>query len=446
MIRLQDIDRALLGVVGWAQDYNPARTIDAELCKSESGLTFQAAHPLLTLDNIAATMPDDYLFAYPDWNALYSYVVGQKVRHEGKVWICNKDNTGVEPQLSDFNADFNNDFGSENAGEWVVYPYLSDYLRRNTVDGIHAVVQRFLQDKELTEETKSLLERRAFFDGAARLESIIEPTGKLVGLEIEPVRAMGVTTKIERVGLQMIGATGEVTMYLFHSSLREPVRVLKFDYTNSSGGFQWFVPKEDVFLPYKGVTTDDGGAWYLVYNQDELPRWMRALNIAKDWSRSDCRTCGAIEYIKEISKYIRVSPFKTAVPDGWDESPRMFDNGMLAYTSTVNYGINLEISVGCDLSDFIITQRGIFATAIQKQVAANVLRTVAMNPDVRVNRNQANVTRDQLLYEIDGNPQGRPSGLGYELNLAYKALSLDTRNLDRICLQCNNHGVKYRTV
>lgn len=446
MIRLKDIDSALLHVVGWAEDYNPARAIDADLYKSESGLTFQAAHPLVTLDNIANIMPDDYLFAYPAWNALYSYTVGQKVRHDGKVWICNADCTDVEPALSDFNADFNHDFGNPAAGYWVVYPYLSDYVKRATIDGIHAVVQRFLQDKQLTEETKSLLERRAFFDGAARLESTIEPTGKIVGLEIEPVRSMGVTTKIERVGLQMVGAVGEITMYLFHSSQRKPIRTLVFNYTNTSGGFQWFTPTEEVFLPYRGTSTDDGGAWYLVYNQDELPRWMRALNIAKDWSRSDCRTCGAIEYIKEISKYIRVSPFKTGVPDDWADGPTMFDNGMIAYTNTVNYGINLEISVGCDLSDFIISQRGIFATAIQKQVAANVLRTIAMNPDVRVNRNQVNVTRDQLLYEIDGAPQGRASGIGYELAQAYKALSLDTRNLDRICLQCNNHGVKYRTV
>ena len=90
--------------------------------------------------------------------------------------------------------------------------------------------------------------------------------------------------------------------------------------------------------------------------------------------------------------------------------------------------------------------RAIFATVIQKQVAANVLRTVAMNPDVRVNRNQVNATRDEILYELDGAPTGRASGLGYELKQAYKALSFDTRGLDRVCLQCNNHGVKYRTV
>ena len=124
----------------------------------------------------------------------------------------------------------------------------------------------------------------------------------------------------------------------------------------------------------------------------------------------------------------------------------MFDLGEVSYTNTMNYGMNLEVSVGCDLTDFICQEREMFANVIQKQVAVSVLRTIAMNPDVRVNRNQVNVTRDELLYEIDGTPQGKPSGLAYELKQAYKALSLDTRQLDRICLACNNHGVKYRTI
>ena len=53
----------------------------------------------------------------------------------------------------------------------------------------------------------------------------------------------------------------------------------------------------------------------------------------------------------------------------------------------------------------------------------------------------------QRIQLLEGKtPTGRVSGLVYELSQAYKALSLDTRGLDRVCLQCNNHGVKYRTV
>ena len=438
MIRLQEIQAALLPVVGWQQDYNPQNQIDDALCVSESGLTFQGAHPLCTLGNVRAIMPDDYLYQYPAWNNTTGYAIGAKVKHGGKVWVAKNANTGSEP--------------AANNPDWKEYNPVSDFVRNLTINGINTTVQQFIQLKQLQQETRNLMERRTFFDGAARLAATIDPTGKIVGFEIVPVRAMGVTTKIERIGLQMIGATGTVKLYLFHSSQIAPMREIELTFTNTNGGFQWFTPAEPIYLPYipgvDGNGNDAGGAWFLCYNQNDLPTGMRALNVSKDWSVEPCQTClgGSIESWREMTKYLQVSPFGIHAPADFAEYPEMFDIGQIGYTNTMNYGMNVEISVGCDLTDFIISQRAIFATAIQKQVAANVLRTIAMNPDVRVNRNQVNVTRDEILYELDGNPTGRATGLGYELKQAYKALSIDTRGLDRICLQCNNHGVKYRTV
>lgn len=438
MVRLQDIQTALLPVVGWQQDYNPQQQIDDALCQSESGLTFQGAHPLCTLANVRAIMPDDYFYQYPDWVNSTGYAIGAKVKHNSIVWIAKAANTGSEP------ADGNTD--------WAKYNMVSDYVRQLTINGINTAVQQFIEQKQLTKETRNLLERRTFFDGAARLAATIDPTGKIVGFEIVPVRSMGVTTKIERIGLQMVGGTGTVRLYLFHSSQVAPMRVVDLNFTNTNGGFQWFTPAEPIYLPYipgtDGDGNDSGGAWFLCYNQNELPAGMQALNVSKDWSVEPCQTClgGSIESWRQMTKYLQISPFGIHAPLDFHDYPEMFDIGEIGYTNTMNYGMNVEISVGCDLTDFIISQRHIFATVIQKQVAANVLRTIAMNPDVRVNRNQVNVTRDELLYELDGNPTGRATGLGYELKQAYKALSIDTRGLDRICLQCNNNGVKYRTV
>ena len=431
MIRLQEIQEGLANLVGWEQSYNPQNQIDAKLTESESGLTFQGAHPLVTLENIANIMPDDYLYKYPAWVNSTSYKKGEKVSHSNEIWIALHNNVGSEPTAQ--------------SSDWEVYNMLSDYVADLTRNGINTAIQSFLMRKQLSEETKSLVDHRTFFDGAARLQSIIDPRGKIVGFEIIPVRAMGVTTKIERIGLQMRGAVGDITLYLFHSSQAEPIKTLTFNYTNTSGAFQWFTPEEPVYLPYIGTDTDAGGAWFLCYNQDELPDGMRALNVAKDWSAEPCQTClgGSIEAWKAITKYLQVSPFSISAPEGFTEQPELFDIGTIAYTNTVNYGMNVEVSIGCDLTDFIIQQRNIFATLIQKQVAVNVLRTIAMNPDVRVNRNQVNVTREEILFAVDGPVQGRPSGLAYELEMAYKALAFDTKGLSRICLKCNTRGVSY---
>ena len=317
-----------------------------------------------------------------------------------------------------------------------------------TRNGIAAAIQTFTQIKQLDKETRNLLERKTFFDGAGRIRATLQNNHKLVGFEIVPVRAMGVTAKIEKIGLQMTGGTGVVRMYLFHSSQIAPIKTFDLNFTVTNGGFQWF-PLTDCYLPYISDKNNAGGSWFLCYNQDELPAGMEAINVSKDWSREPCGTCniGSVEVWRELTKYLQVTPFMYHAPETFAEYPGLWDIAQTLYTRTQNYGLNCEITIGCDLTDFVISQRAIFQTVIQRQVAAIALRTLAMNPNVRVNRNQSNASRTDILYELDGNTAGvRPGGLGYDLKKAYEALRIDTQGLDRICLSCNNRGVKYRTV
>jgi hypothetical protein len=432
MIRIPKIVEALQPLVGWQQDYDPQHQIDERLTQSESGLYYQQAHPLLTLENVRAIMPDTFILQYPEWDDATTYEAGKKVRYEEKVYISIEENTGQQPNDSVV---------------WKAFEMASDYLLQQTQAGITQTVQTFLQMKGLLRETKDLLERRTFFDGAGRLTNTQPQQGKLVGFEINPVRSMGVTAKIERVGLQMTGAVGTVRMYLFHSSQADPIKVADLNFTKTNGGFQWF-DMPDWYMPYISKDNNSGGSWYLVYNQNDLPQGMMAVNTTKDWSREPCMTCnpGSVAAWRELTKYLLISPFKTHAYETFSEYPELWDIEDNIYTNTCNYGLNVEVSVGCDLTDFIVDQRMMFATVLQRQVTANLLRTMAMNPDVRVNRNQSNVSQQSILYELDGNPQGRETGLGYDLKKGYEALDLNTRGIDRICLTCRPVGVRYRTV
>lgn len=440
MIRINEICEALKNVCGWEQSYDPAKAIDDNLTQTESGLYFQGAHPLLTLDSMEAIMPDDWGIQYPVWDALTQWKQNKVVQYGNDTngnklfWKAKADNVGEEP--------------TEDSLFWSKYNILSDFLERMTRNGIATAIQTFTQIKQLDKETRNLLERRTFFDGAGRIRATLQNNHKLVGFEIVPVRAMGVTAKIEKIGLQMTGGTGVVRMYLFHSSQIDPIKTFDLNFTVTNGGFQWF-PLTDCYLPYISDKNNAGGAWFLCYNQDELPAGMEAINVSKDWSREPCGTCniGSVEVWRELTKYLQITPFMYHAPETFAEYPELWDIAQTLYTRTQNYGLNCEITIGCDLTDFIISQRQIFQTVIQRQVAAIALRTLAMNPNVRVNRNQSNATRMDILYELDGNTSGvRPGGLGYDLKKSYEALQIDTQGLDRICLACNNRGVRYRTV
>jgi hypothetical protein len=440
MYRLTEIQEAFQGLIGWRQDYDPAKHIDESLTESSSGLYYQDAHPLVTLDNIRAVMPDTWGLQYPAWSETATYEEGTVVSYTAEegakatYWKALQENVGQTP--------------AEGSEYWKQYDIFSDYLQNLTNNGINTTIQTFVQIKQLVNETRNLLERRMFFDGAGRIKATIKNAHKLVGFEITPVRALGVTTKIERIGLQMTGATGIVTMYLFHSSQVDPIKTFELDFTVENGGFQWF-KMEDLYLPYLSDGNNAGGSWYLCYDQDALPMGMEAINVSKDWSREPCGTCniGNVQVWREMTKYLQVMPFTYPAPENFAEYPALWDIAENIYTNTTNYGLNCEVTIGCDLTDFICDQRSLFQTVLQRQVAAIALRQMALNPNVRVNRNQSNVTRMDILYELDGNTSSnRPNGLGYELKKAYEALRIDTQKMSRVCLTCNNHGVKYRTV
>lgn len=441
MYRIKEIQDALLHVCGWEQSYNPKEAIDSDLTRSESGLMFQGAHPLLTLDTMRAIMPDDWGYQYPEWNSRETYSSGTIVQYD-------LNGNGDELYWESIRDNNTNEIPGESVLFWKPYNILSDFLERVTRNGIATAIQTFTQIKQLDKETRNLLERRTFFDGAGRIRATLQNTHKLVGFEIVPVRALGVTAKIEKIGLQMTGGTGIVKMYLFHSSQIDPIKTFDLDFQVKNGGFQWFT-LEDCFLPYISKDNNSGGSWFLCYNQDELPQGMEAINVSKDWSREPCGTCniGSVEVWRELTKYLQVTPFMYNAPETFAEYPGLWDIAYTMYTNTQNYGLNCEITVGCDLTDFIISQRQIFQDVIQKQVAVIALRALAMNPNVRVNRYQSNATRTDILYELDGNTSGvRPGGLGYQLKKAYEALKLDTQGLDRVCLSCNNRGVRYKAV
>lgn len=440
MYRVKDIEDNLLHLVGWRQGLTEDTTIDPQYTDSESGLYFQNAHPLMTLENLLSIMPNTFYDKYKQYNATTNYVrpdIVYTLDNNGvkTYWFCISQ-TAIYGQAP-----------SEGSLYWVKYNPFTLFVEQITRDGITTAIQTFIRQKQLTKETKNVLEHRTLFDGAGRLKATVNNMHKIVGFEIVPVRSYGVSTLINQIGVQIYGAAGTLRVYLFHSSSIIPIAATDIEF-DGSGRMVWNA-NEDFYLPYIDNNINAGGSWYVVYDQDTLPIGAQAINFTKDWSKEPCGSCTGyvdLENWRELTKYVQVSPFQVQKPEGWAQNPILWDVADMCYTTTQNFGLNLNLTVGCDLTYTIYDQRFNFAEVIQKQVAVSALRTMAVNPSVRVNRNQSNVSKNEILYEIDGNTEGRAGGIGEELKQAYKALSLDMKGIDRICLSCNNNGVKYRTV
>lgn len=394
MIRVKDIVTALSSVVGWSTEEGYEQTdlsLDSDLVLSESGLFFQQVHPLLTLRNIAALAPETI-------NAM--------------------------PKGDEKNKAF------------------SSWLRAKTNASISKAILQYCNNKAVDNMSKALLENKVLFDGTSKITDTIKNTESLVGFEIVPIRAKGVTVKINKIGLQFT-QPGDYKLYLIRSGLETPVKVIDLKKATKNS-LEWF-NQEDLFLPYISESGDAGGSWYLVYSQAELPEGSQAINKEYDWSKGPCTWCSRrqLELYKAWSKYIEIHPFKTSIPDSdillWDVSSNL-------YTYTTNYGLNLEISIACDITDFIVEQRLLFKDIIWYQVGSDMLRELAYNPNARTNRFILNASRAEILYELDGDSRStKQSGLVSKLEKAYKAVDLNTRNIDRVCLTCKGTGVKYRS-
>lgn len=448
MVRALDIQEKLLHLIGWEQNYDTSDLkISDALTVSESGLYFQQIHPLLTLQNMSCIAPDFKNMTFEEYNAEKPYSKGNVIKYGSLLYKALQNSTGKQPDIE--------------SEYWVETNPFSEWLESKTKASIQKAISRYCNEKIAQGTYKTLCENRTLFDGTGRLVDVVKNKKNLVGFEIVPIRAKGVTTKINKIGLQFT-EPGEYTLYLMHSSMDAPVKIIKLNKIRKNS-IEWF-SLNDVYLPYQSEDNDAGGSWYLCYFQSELPEGSQAIRKDKDWSKEPCGSCSRKELLAWMawSKYIEVHPFyvnEELINGMQDDFNDDFNNDFSKqpihlwdvennqYTYDNNYGLNLEITISCDITDFIIEQRMLFQDIIAKQVAVDMLREFAYNANVRTNRHSINASRLDILYEVDGDSSSmKKSGLSYQLDMAFKAIKLSTEGIDRVCLPCKNNGIKYRTV
>lgn len=436
MVRIQEIQEGLLHLIGWRQSYDANDGVISEaLTQSESGLYYQDAHPLLTLQNLQSIAPDFSNISYPAHSTEETYAKGVVVTDSDKHYKSLK---AVPEDIQITDTEY-----------WIETNPFSEWLETKTKACITKAISCYVNEKVAKGTYKTLCEKKTLFDGTGRIYDTIKNKNNLVGFEIVPIRAKGVTTKINRIGLQF-SEPGDYTILVMHSSLMEPYYQETFT-KRVGNNIEWFTPSQELYLPYETDEIDAGGSWFICYVQSQLPTGSQAIRKSRDWSKGPCNECSRHEYEtwRIWSKYLEVHPFyvnEELVPVV-DEQVQLWDVENNLYDYSTNYGLNLDITVACDMTDFIIEQRQMFTDYLSKSLAIDFLREFAYNPHVRTNRHSINASRPDILYEIDGDSSSmKKSGLSYQLELASKAIQVSTEGIDRVCLPCVNHGIKYRVV
>lgn len=398
------IKAGFLDLIGWRAEFPgtpPQQPVG--LLTSSSGLYYNDQHPLLTYPNLRSIAPDFSLYTAAAWDIATAYETGDLVTSGGSTWRALQGNTGQTPAEGDY---------------WTEVHFFAEWLKEKTEAGILRAVEDWIAAKFEQRSAKTLLSADRLFPHQAAGREADANEGRLAGIEIIPSTSDNMVLKLHQISLTLTEAQ-TVTVKLYASNQAAPIQSKALTYIEAYTE-QWF--DLDWELPA-------GPVYYVAYSQSAISG--NSVNGLEWWD------------VQDLQKHKRffASPF-TADTDG----TALWNAKQNRYSASTNYGLNLRMSVRCDYTRFLLTQGDVLKGLIAKSVAMGLLRELAYNPQSRVNRNESNISVTQMLYEIDGDSQGRPGGLKAQYEAELKAARFDMENIDRDCLPCRKSGVKYRTV
>jgi hypothetical protein len=296
----------------------------------------------------------------------------------------------------------------------------SEWLKEATEDGITKAISRLLIEKLSSKSAMGILDSKILFDQAGT-RSQYDIDGKMVGVELYIYNRFGVKAKVERIGL-CYDLPCEATIQLWHISQKDPVKTKAVNYTKG-GSVQWFSIDPSFEFHYDSHSDAIGGVWMITVT---VPDGVKAIAAHQS----------PIYY----GRFLRAVPFIT------DKQASMWEISNNDYEQKAA-GFNIHVSLQTDFTYFILDQRDQLAPLVAKQVAALLLRQIAFNPSAKIGHHTANISKAELLYELDGDSSGyKKSGIGHDLDKMIQAISLDTEKLDNLIFSKKTKSIKYRTI
>jgi len=422
MFDLSTLYTCLQDVVGFQQNDNPVLpTLAADLIISESGLTFQQEHPLVDLEVLHSVAQHFAAYQFDQYDAAPAYTQGQRVR------------------FNDINYEWTNATASTPGQappgfSWTVVDLFNPFLRSMRSQTIAKVLNAYRTNKQLKEITKSQLDRIKLFDGPGRLSDKEIRQSRFVGLEIIPNKSEGLLLTIHRLGTQFDTIQATKTFYVFHSSQTGAVFTIATDIGKVSG-FEWHniadAQGNTLDLKYLDEAYDAGGRWFIGYFEDNFTG--QAIIKKYDWQRGPCNSCHGSDYsrFQQWSPWMDIRPF--FVPAGDLNGTDLWDIQKNIYPTQTNFGLNLDVSVKCDLTDIFCTQKELLADAISKQFAVDLAEEIIYSG--RLNRLEER-HRKNAMIALDTDSNGNP-GLSSKLKKSIEALEFDFSTLGSVCIPCN---------
>jgi len=385
-------------------------------------------HPLVSVQNMYA-LGDFKAQFFNAWDPVITYKFGQSIQYDNggtteyyRAKYNTTANVNIEPTITGGWEDF-----------WKKTNPFTNYLQNIIQDSITNVIDDVLLRKKINYKTKGIFDRIQLFDYPGRIEDKIIKTGRFVGLIIDMKGLSDLRMRINRIGLQIDSANTDLPIYLYHSSQTTPLQVINVS-TTKPGSVEWI--SSDIILNTYDPSLHDKGVFYLGYYEDDLT----GQAIRKEWSKVYCNTCNQRQYYNytTYSKIANFQPFY--VPSDLIEADRslwdIYNNRSVVDS---NFGLNLDISVDCDITQFIIDNKDVFSQPIKTTIAYNLIKAMAYNT---LNSGLSEKVKQHAMFELS--TENKESIRDKQKDVI-KALSFDLTGLNSMCLAGERKGVRHRT-
>lgn len=411
----------LRGLIGFEQPYDteiPA--IDEDLKESSSGIYVSHLHPLLTYPNIMAIAEHFERTSVRVWSSTVAYKVGEVIKaSDDKYYRSIQAETNQDPTTE---TDY-----------WTETTLLSAFLRRVYDNSSRKLVNTVFTDKKIRERGKSLITDVNLHEGVGNFTGRITKTGRLCGFKLT-LKNPDTVAILQYIGLQVDTAQANVQIYLYHSSNNEAVKIFTINQTKSIA-FQWTKITAET-LAYMSDTINPGGHYYLCYYEDQLNGEMIRKDINYE-GKVSCGTCeGAVTNSMLHGKW---SPFLSVQPfyvegDNLPADEFLWEEDDEVYVSDTNWGLNLQISVQCDVSAVLCGHTSTFINALSQQLVVDLLTEMSFS----LRDNQMKERIAGLAAVALDNQENGMNGEAKKLIDEITALSFDFSGMSKLCIPCGN--------
>lgn len=409
MINIEDIVTAFEDSVRFNQTENPDEPLlDSSLVEP---LTARLAyHPILTNENLSAIAPNYDTMNWPTW-IVGNFTEGKTVAYDGTYWTASEntistDVPGVSPK-------------------WLERGKLSKYLIERRKEAIRTAIMDIYNTKKESHIARETLGDLMLYDGAGNLNDLIVNKSQLVGLEIKLLENTGLEVILKQISLQL-SAAQDMVLYLWHSSSKEAIATINLSYTKNYS-VQWF--DLDRTLKYRDLSNNlDNGLYYLGYYQDDIA--VQAVRKRFNFGSIPCGTCSQYnrKAYQRYSQYVKVRAFRIASPPANNE---LWDIDNTVYETDNNWGLNLRLQPNCNITQYIIDKKEVFADVISWQLKYNLLAEVA-------NTTRSNSISEQTKTLARGVLQSEHlggEGISSNLKKSKSAASLEISDIERnVCM------------